>query len=189
MVQTISKCLSFDEYLVYDDDTDSRYELVDGELILMTPATGLHEAIISFLLVQFYLEIQRLKLDWQPRPSGTGVRTAERRSRVPDLCVMTMEQDVALHYRAAILDSPPLLVVEVVSPESVKRDYRSKRTEYAALGIPEYWIVDPLMAKVSILTLDEGFYDVAEFSGDEGLVSPMFAGLALTAQQVLEARL
>lgn len=189
MVQALPKRLSFEEYLVYDDDTDNRYELVDGELILMTPATGLHEAIISFLLIQFYLEIQRLNLDWQPRPSGTGVRTTDYRSRLPDLCVMTNEQDAALHNRAAILDSPPLLVVEVVSPESVKRDYRSKRTEYAALGIPEYWIVDPVMAKVLILTLDEGFYDVAEFCGDESLVSPTFVGLMLTAQQMLGAKI
>lgn len=186
MVQTLPKNLSFEEYLLYNDDTDNRYELVDGELIVMTPAMGLHEAIISFVLVQFYLEIHRLKLDWQPRPSGTGIRTALNRVRLPDVCVITNEQNIALRERTAVLESPPLLVVEVVSPESVKRDYRTKRTEYAALGISEYWIIDPLTAKVSILTLDEGFYDVAEFYGDERLISLTFVELTLTAQQVLD---
>jgi Uma2 family endonuclease len=44
---------------------------------------------------------------------------------------------------------PPLLVVEVVSPNQEKRDYRYKRTEYAARGIAEYWIVDPLAEPLS----------------------------------------
>jgi Uma2 family endonuclease len=189
MVQALSQRLSFDEYLAYNDDTDNQYEWVDGELVLMTPPTGLHQIIITFLLVQFYNEIQRLGLGWQVHPSGSGVRTMRGRSRLPDLSVMTAEQSEGIRERSSVLESAPLLVVEIVSPESVKRDYRSKRTEYAALGIPEYWIVDPLMAKVSILTLDEGFYDVAEFCGDERLVSPTFVGLMLTAQQVLGAKL
>lgn len=53
----------------------------------------------------------------------------------------------------------PLLVVEVVSPDSVKRDYRHKRSEYAALEIPEYWIVDPLESKVSVLLWNDGLYE------------------------------
>lgn len=76
MTRTSLKHLdTFEEYLIYDDGTDNRYELVDGELLLMPPATGKHEAIITLLLIRFYLEIQRLGLDWQVRPSGTGVRT------------------------------------------------------------------------------------------------------------------
>jgi Uma2 family endonuclease len=47
--------------------------------------------------------------------------------------------------------SPPLLTIEVVSPKQENRDYRYKRTEYAARGIAEYWIVDPLTQKVTIL--------------------------------------
>ena len=66
--------LTFEEYLAYDDGTDKRYEFEDGELLEMPPATGLHEAIITFLLIRFYLEIQRLGLPLQVRPSGTEVQ-------------------------------------------------------------------------------------------------------------------
>ena len=52
--------------------------------------------------------------------------------------------------------SAPILVVEVVSLDSVKRDYRHKHSEYAALEIPEYWIVDPIKSKIMILLLSEG---------------------------------
>lgn len=85
-----------------------------------------------------------------------------------------------------MFQTPPLLAVKVVSPESVKHDYRFKRSEYAALLIPEYWIVDPLEDKVTILLLVERFYDPHEFT-DERIVSQTFPEFALTAEQVLQA--
>ena len=186
MTQTPIK-LSFEEYLTYDDGTENRYDLVDGELVLMPPATGKHEAIITLLLIRFYLEIQRLGLDWQVRPSGTGVRTNRGKSRLTDLCVITAQQKQEIENTSAVLQSPPLLVVEVVSPESVKRDYEQKPAEYAAIQIPEYWIVDPLLNKVSILLLVDGSYQTAEFSGNDRIISQAFPELALTVEQVLSA--
>lgn len=58
--------------------------------------------------------------------------------------------------QSAVFEVPPQLVVEIVSPESLKRDYRYKRSEYAALGIPEYWIIDPEQQKITILQWEEG---------------------------------
>ncbi|MEO3706558.1 Uma2 family endonuclease [Trichormus azollae] len=54
---------------------------------------------------------------------------------------------------------PPLLVVEVVSPNQASSDYRYKRSEYAASGITEHWIVDPIGQKVTVLEWVEGFYE------------------------------
>lgn len=79
----------------------------------------------------------------------------------------------------------PLLVVEVVSASDRDRGYRHKRSEYAVRGIPEYWIIDPAEEKVVILTLVEGFYDAAEFTGTQSLQSSTFQKLTLTANQVL----
>ncbi len=59
----VERLYTFKEYLIYDDGTDKRYELEDGVLLEMPPASDLHEAIITFLLIRFYLEIQRLGLD------------------------------------------------------------------------------------------------------------------------------
>ena len=55
----------------------------------------------------------------------------------------------------------PSLVVEVVSPgkEAEDRDYPYKRSEYAARGIPEYWIVDPIREQIVVLILIDGFYE------------------------------
>lgn len=176
--------LTFEEYLTYDDGTDKRYEFEDGELLEMPPATGKHEAIITFLLVRFYLEIQRLGLPLQVRPSGTEVQTPGQ-GRRPDVSVITNEQAESIQNTTAILQTPPLLVVEVVSPESVDRDYNRKIHEYAATGIPEYWIVDPIEKKVSVLLLVGQNYETTVFTGIQRIVSPLFTELTLTTEQVL----
>ena len=49
-----SVTLPFQDYLEYDDNTNRLYELVDGELRLMTPASPLHSDIIDFIFKQFY---------------------------------------------------------------------------------------------------------------------------------------
>ena len=153
----------------------------------MPPATGRHEAIITLLLIRFYLEMQRLGLDWQVRPSDTGVRTATKKSRFPDLCVITAQQRQEIENSAAVLRSPPLLIVEVVSPESVQRDYEQKKVEYQAKKIPEYWIVDPLTDKILVLLLVNNCYEAKEFTASQQIISFTFPELALTAEQVFQA--
>jgi Uma2 family endonuclease len=83
---------------------------------------------------------------------------------------------------------PPALVVEVVSPKQENRDYRYKRSEYAARGIAEYWIVDPIQAKVTVLEWVEGLYEEQVYAGDASIVSPLLGSLDLTVDRVLQAR-
>ncbi|MEM7647546.1 MAG: Uma2 family endonuclease [Cyanobacteria bacterium P01_A01_bin.70] len=111
--------------------------------------------------------------------------------RIPDLLVLGDELATALEAssRTTITDEmpTPLLVVEVVLPGKVTedRDYRYKRSEYGARGIPEYWIVDPEQQQISILTLVDGWYVIEVFEGDAQIRSKQFLSLALTADQVL----
>jgi Uma2 family endonuclease len=81
----------------------------------------------------------------------------------------------------------PTLVVEVVSPGKINedRDYLYKRSEYAARGIPEYWIVDPIKERVTILILADRLYEEVVFQSSDRLISDTFPELALTAAQVL----
>lgn len=177
---------TFEEYLAYEED-DNHYELVKGELVLMTLATGRHADIVDFLYRQFDREISRRELNWVVRPGNVGVRTSENKSRIPDLVVLTDEQRQALRDVSAVLQSPPPLVVEVVSETTKTVDYRFKRSEYAVLGIPEYWIVDPLEEKVTVLLLVEGLYEEAVFRGSDRIISQTFPELILTAKQILTA--
>jgi Uma2 family endonuclease len=83
---------------------------------------------------------------------------------------------------------PPLLVVEVVSPHQENRDYRYKRSEYATRGIAEYWIVDPIQQRVTVLEWVEGLYEEVVYTGESAITSPVLGVLELTASQLLQGR-
>jgi len=192
---TATQKLSFEEYLAYSDGTDTRYELVDGELIPISLGTGKHGAIIHFLTRQFEENIAQLQQSWIALPALVGIRSPRGRrwetSRIPDVTVLPLAQWDAMENREAVInfnEPPPILVVEVVSPSTKTEDYRSKRGEYGLLEIPEYWIVDPLEAKVTIGILDHEFYDLAEFQGETRIQSLIFPELTLTTTQVLAAK-
>ncbi len=85
---------------------------------------------------------------------------------------------------SAILEEPPILVVEIVSPGNPEDDYRYKRSEYAALQIPEYWIVDPTESKITVLEWIDGLYEFREFKESEKLESPTFESLNLTVDRI-----
>jgi Uma2 family endonuclease len=182
--------LTFEEYLSHDDGTDNRYELVNGELVVMPPESRLNERIVMWLLTQFLalVSFERVSLRTEMVVSGKRATT-----RVPDLMVLSEELVAAIEgaTRSTVtLDMPPpVLVVEVVSPgkDNEDRDYRYKRSEYAARGIAEYWIVDPMQQQVTVLELVDGLYEERVYRGSERLVSPTFSALQLTADQVLQA--
>ena len=185
MVQIATKNYSFEEYLNYNDGTDNKYELVNGELKLMPTPSGLHALILVLLYDIFKTEIDRLQQQWKVMPGTVGVRTADNRSRIPDLVVLSEKQCQEIKtMRTAVLQSAPLLAIEIVSPGNPEDDYRYKRSEYAVRDIAEYWIVDPEEEKVSVLLLVSGFYEVTEFRGDEAIKSVLFPELQLTANQV-----
>ncbi len=181
---TTEKLYSFAAYCQYDDGTEKRYELVDGRLEVVNPPTFRHILIAKYLERAIDLEIARLNLPWLCIREA-GIRTGLRKSRLSDLFVVTQAQIQTLMDRSAICETPPLLAIEVVSPESVTRDYRYKRSEYAALGILEYWIVDPIENKVTVLTLNEGLYDEVVFTGESRIISQQFPELTLTVIQIL----
>jgi Uma2 family endonuclease len=195
-MNTTTQKLTFEEYLKYDDGTGTRYELVDGDLVPMSLGTGKHGAIIHFLERRLEDGIEQLGQPWIALPALVGIRsprgTRWDTSRIPDVTVILLSQWEAMQEREAVInfnDPTPLLVVEIVSESTKAVDYRTKRAEYSVLDIPEYWIVDPLAAKVTVCTLSEGLYDSLEFTGEEVIQSPTFPNLQLTADQVLNAKL
>ncbi len=60
------------------------------------------------------------------------------------------------------------LVVEVVSKNDPKRDLETKLREYAAAGIPEYWIVDPMEHSIEVYQNEQGASALAQFRGVNG---------------------
>ncbi len=177
---------SFEEYLSYDDGTDNLYELFNGELIEVPPESGENVQIANRLFLFFALLIGTD----QVRGHGLELEVrGEPRNRYPDLTIIREEhiQQLAKRNTIRLLMTPPLLVIEVVSPGELQRDrdYVAKRIQYQDCGIPEYWIVDPEAQTILILELSENTYtEVGSFLGNNKVRSPQFRGLNVTAAQI-----
>lgn len=180
--------MTLEEFLAYDDGTDNLYELENGELIWMPSESEINRRIAMFLLAYFIQQgIPFYRLTMKTKVAVSGARVSVR---LPDLLILSEELATALEgaTRSIVLMDmpPPLLAVEVVSPNQEKRDYRYKRSEYAARGIAEYWIVDAIQQKVTILELVEGFYEEKVYQGSDRLNSPLMIQIDLTAEEVLQ---
>ncbi|WP_019509322.1 Uma2 family endonuclease [Pleurocapsa sp. PCC 7319] len=199
MVQLVRQTLSFDEFnLRYGDD--SRYELIDGELIEMEP-TGLHEQVAAFISRKLNVEIDRSSLDYfiphRCLIKLLGTETAFR----PDIIVLerTQLENEPLWQQEPIITfgSSIKLVIEVVST-NWQNDYARKFEDYAVLDIPEYWIVDylgvggreylgkPKQPTITICTLENEEYQRHLFRDSKLLVSPTFPELQLTPKQIFD---
>jgi Uma2 family endonuclease len=182
--------MTLKEFLAYNDGTDNLYELENGELISMPAESDINQRIASFLfafLLGLGIPSYRLRIGVEIAVSGSRVSV-----RIPDLVVLSEElaTEMSGATRAVVLMDmpPPLLVVEVVSPNQEKRDYRYKRSEYAARGIAEYWIVDPIARQVTILEWVEGLYEEKVYQGDNRIESSILENLDLNVDRVLQAR-
>ena len=190
MVNAQLRNITFEEYLNYDDGTDNRYELVDGELVLMPPATARHSDIVDFICDRLKETIARSRLDMRVKAGDVGVRTGANRSRIPDVSVVEGSVWRSLPRDAsAVIQTPLVLAVEVVSPgtEQIERDYTDKATEYQNTGITEYWIVDPIEQKITVGVLKNGSYSKTVFASDEAIASNVFPQLKVTANEILSA--
>lgn len=186
--QESSKKITFEDFLEFDDGTDFMYELENGELIQMASESEINQRIASFLFAYFLqlgIPYYRLRMK-----SEIAVNSRMVGVRVPDLVIFSEELAAVMQgakRSLVMLDMPaPELVVELVSPSQESRDYRYKRSEYAARGILEYWVVDVIAQKVTIFQWVEGFYDELVFTGDMVINSPLLGELTLTAAQVLQ---
>ena len=188
MIVATANKMTFEEFLNYDDGTDNLYELDNGELIHKPLESEINRRIAMFFVAYFLqLGIPYYRLSMK---TEIAVNSRQVGVRVPDLTVFSEELAQVMQgaTRSLILmDMPlPLLVVEVVSPNQENRDYRYKRSEYAARGIIEYWIVDPIGQKVTVLEWVEGFYEEQVYRGDDMICSPLFSDLKLTVAEVFQ---
>lgn len=198
-MDTLTKSVTFEEYLNFQATQDIVYELHRGELVPVATGRAQHGKIARFLEDIYRGEIKRLDLNLETYRGCAGVRIPQYGRKdtayVPDVMVVTSEQDAYLNtLTEAILavGMIPPLVVEVVSAGTVAIDHRYKRRDYNAIEVPEYWIVDfiediefPESPKVTVCQLVDGLYETREYRGSDRIQSELFPELNLTAQQVI----
>jgi Uma2 family endonuclease len=184
--------LSFEDYLALDDSGLERpAELIDGELVELPPEAGFKSSIVMFIVSQLLvigLPFTHIK------PYCCEVQTpvlerGDAANRYPDLVILDDVHLPLIAKRNTItLEMPsPRFGLEVVSPgqQNRERDYLRKRAQYAAVGIPEYVIVDPQTKTVTVLVMEQDSYrELGCYAGEQQIVSLAFPALALTATQL-----
>jgi Uma2 family endonuclease len=193
MTQAKPRFVTFEDYLSYSDDLEGRFQLINGELIELPPESPEND-FFALNLRDFLIQVVRRQL---ARVHTCEIQVpvlhpTDAANRYPDLVVLRPEHLDLMGRRLTItMDMPPpQLVMEVVSPgkSNRNRDYINKRVQYAAISVPEYWLVDPKNQTVTVLELQGNHYrEVGTFQGDDRIISPSFPELTLTAEQVFSA--
>ncbi|GBO51950.1 hypothetical protein APA_3531 [Pseudanabaena sp. lw0831] len=184
MTVTTAQRITFEEYLSYEDGTDKRYEFNDGELVVITPATVFHNDLMMFFAFFLQSETNNSHHPYCVRVNSTEIFNGKR-TRRPDVLVMTLTQKKGLGNQPDILHEPCLLVIEIVSPTCRSVDTVEKRQEYAEFGIPEYWIVDFLLGTFSVLSLVNGTYIEKVYREGDRIASDIFPSISLSMNQVM----
>ncbi|USR91125.1 Uma2 family endonuclease [Phormidium yuhuli AB48] len=200
MIQTITKPISFDEFVAwYPENADCKYELYNGAIIEMPLATGTHSNITGFITGELHVEIKRLKLPYSI-PGACLLKPLDTEfGYQPDVIVLDKEEVAKEPHwpkeSIVTLGSSVQLVMEVVS-KTWHNDYMKKAGDYEVMGIPEYWIVDylglggrrflgnPKSPNLSIYTMVDGEYEVKQFREEDRIESGAFPELALTVNDI-----
>ncbi|MBI3361228.1 MAG: Uma2 family endonuclease [Chloroflexi bacterium] len=144
--------MTWEEFVAWLDE-DIWAEWVDGEVIVMSPASLNHQTIRDWLASILSIFVRRRALG-RVITAPYLVRILSRpRGREPDL--IFVGQDHLSRLGDTFLTGPADLAVEIVSPESVSRDRGDKFIEYEEEGFAEYWIIDPLRRRAEFYQLDE----------------------------------
>jgi Uma2 family endonuclease len=139
VVSTTQKTWTDEELLALPDD--GRYELVDGELVRMSPAGGRHGDIVAELLARVRVFVKERKLG-HVFDGQTGFRLPDGNLRSPDVSFVAAAR-LPEGVPVGFLHVAPDLAVEVLSPGDRAADVARKVAEYLNVGVQLLWVIDP----------------------------------------------
>ena len=143
--------ISLAEYLATDYKPDREY--LDGEVIERNVGQGPHSYTQAMLTGWFVVRQKRWNV---VTLTEQRVQVFETHFRVPDLCVVKKEDF------ANIIQRPPLLCIEILSPDDRWTRVQDSIDVYLRFGVPEIWVIDPDEAKAWTCTPDHGLRLVAD---------------------------
>ena len=172
--------------LTYQDyanmDGDERYELHDGELILIPSPNTAHQTTSMKIGYRMFSFVEENDLG-QVFSAPYDVLFSDTQVVQPDILFVSNERE---HIRTpANIQGAPDLIVEVLSPSSVRRDWRYKRELYASYGVREYWIVDPVHQIVSVMLLQDGELNiVSAYTEGDTVTSTTLEGFSISLNDI-----
>jgi Uma2 family endonuclease len=149
-----SKTVTYEEWLRLPEVSDAIEEVVSGEIRMMPPAKWKHAMTVERIRRALDGQLDPGRVVIQTSNFGLIIRREPLTSRVPDLAVFELSTIVE---RDGYIHSAPQLVVEVLSPANTRHEREEKLGDYAAIGVPEVWVVSPEARTVEVLYLENGY--------------------------------
>ena len=179
MVITATR-LTYQDYL--NMDGDERYELIDGELIMVGAPNEAHQTASVFLVSRMFMFADDRELG-KVLHAPYDVILSDTDVVQPDILFVSNER---AHIRTpANIRGAPDLVVEILSPSSTSRDWREKFELYSKHGVKEYWIVDPENRVVWLALLRGGALEIAGTYGiGDTVSSTVLAGFSVKVDDI-----
>jgi Uma2 family endonuclease len=163
-------------------NTNHLVEFSNGVVEFLRMPTMYHQLIVTALYRLLHSFVSTNKLG-TVLVAAFKVRLWEGKFREPD--VLFMKREHASRMSQQYWEGADL-VMEVVSPDDPSRDLEIKREEYALAGVPEYWIIEPDLGKITILTLSGTTYAVhGEFYRGDQATSKLLPGFAVDVTSAL----
>ncbi len=160
----------------------TRYQLLDGEMILAPSPTDKHQRLLGNLYRALHAFVYAGNLG-QVRLAPLDVVLSDYDVAQPDLMFVSNER--AGIVTEANVQGAPDLVVEILSPSTSGYDKGYKRALYARHEVREYWLVDPDAETVEVLVLgEESLSPHQVFEAGQTLGSPLLAGLSLELEDL-----
>ena len=147
---------TYEDYL--NTPEGERYELIGGDLILVASSNEEHQIVSIELgsLMHYHAKAGDLGRVFH---APFDIVFSDSEVVQPD--IMFISKDREDIRTPANVQGAPDLIVEILSPSSVSRDWNYKRELYAKYGVEEYWIADPVHKMISVMLLKEGVLELA----------------------------
>ncbi len=172
---------TYKDYKSLPESETKRYELVEGELIMVPSPNEYHQRVsgnLEFILREFVQEKNLGRIYDAPFDVHLGDNVAQ-----PDILFVFKERSYVITEEE--IKGAPDLVIEILSPATAERDRTYKKVLYARYGVREYWIVDPKKKIIEVLTLKkEGYESFNIYKKIDTLNSSLLPGLSIKLSEV-----
>jgi Uma2 family endonuclease len=173
VVEEQAKRWTYEEYYKLHDD--QRYEISEGNLVMAPAPDTWHQHWVGSLFSLLGSYVRKHQLG-RVLVSPLDVVLDPENTVQPDL-IFVATANASIVQRRAVFGAPDLLV-QIVSPSSIRRDRYEKKTLYARFGVREYWIGDPANNSLEILVLTNGQFELFCSAAEQGkLKSSLLIGL------------
>ncbi|MCH7812419.1 MAG: Uma2 family endonuclease [Planctomycetes bacterium] len=138
---------------------DQKADLLDGVICMASPENIDHNDLVLWLgkVIGLFIEERRLG---KVTINRVAYRLSPKNAPEPDLAFVKTERLSII--KPGYVDGAPDLAVEIVSPDSVERDYHEKRRRYEEAGVAEYWIIDTEESRATFLLYgSDGFVEAS----------------------------